>query len=195
MEKSVNLTNKIDPNVKTVLKLLATGVILATVLLFPGIAAAAPLIKEYQNRKERKEYEKEWKKYNLYRLRQIIKRLENQKIVKFTNDGFIKITNNGNQKVLKYHIDDMNLSLKPDGKWRIIIYDISEMKKWQRNLFRAMLKKLKFLPLQKSVYLTPFPCENEIEYIRQAFEVGEEVRIITATGLENEEAYKKYFGL
>lgn len=194
MGKSESITSKIDPNVKTVLKLLAAGAILTTVLLVPGLAAAAPLIKEYQRRKEEKN-EKEWDKFNLYRLRQIIKRLEKQKIVEFTNDGFIKITNNGKQKMLKYQIEDMNLSFKPDGKWRIIIYDIEEMKRWQRNLFRQMLKKLKFLQLQKSVYLTPFPCENEIEYLRQIFEVGMEVRIITATGLENEEAYKKYFGI
>lgn len=191
MEKANNTSKKIDPTVKTVLKILAAGVILTTVILVPGIAAAAPLIKEYQNRKQ----EKEWDKFNLYRLRQIINRLEKQKIVSFKTDGTAKITDKGKQKILKYNIDDMTLNLKPDGKWRIIVYDIEEMKKWQRELFRTMLKKLKFLQIQKSVYLTPFPCENEIEYLRQTYEVGTDVKIITATGLENEEAYKSYFGI
>lgn len=84
---------------------------------------------------------------------------------------------------------------KWDGKWRIIIYDILTGKKEQANLFRRTLKRLKFLKLQKSVYITPFKCYDEIEYLRQACEVDREVLMLTVSGLENEKAYREYFGI
>ncbi len=93
-------------------------------------------------------------------------------------------------------IIEMELKEKKwDGKWRIIIYDIFSKKRWERELFRRTLKRLKFLQLQKSVYLTPFECRNEIEYLRQVCNVDKEVLILTVSSLENEKAYKEYFGL
>ena len=190
MTKNIIKELKINPKVKDVLKLLAVGAILTTVILFPGIAAIGPLIKEEQERREKKE----WEKFNLRRLRQVIKRLEKQKEVEISN-GMVKITNKGKKKVLKYNLDNMELKRKTDGKWRVIVYDIANLKKFQRELFRETLKRLKFLKLQKSVYLTPFVCDDEIEYLRQLFNIGSEVIVLKVTEIENEQAHKRYFGI
>lgn len=181
---------KIDPKVKDVLKLLAAGAILTTVVLFPGIAAVAPLIEAEKRRRERKE----WEKFNLWRLRQVIKRLESQKIVEIKDD-VVKITNRGKKRLLKFNLDNIKLKGKTDGKWRLIIYDIANLKKPQRELFRETLKRLKFLGLQESVYLTPFVCDDEIEYLRQLFDIGDEVVVLRVEGIENEQAYNRYFGI
>lgn len=181
---------QINPKVKDVLKLLAAGVILSTVVLFPGIAAIGPLIKEEKERREKKE----WEKFNLRRLKQTIKRLERQKEVQITNE-VVKITNKGKNKVLKYSLENMELKKKTDGKWRVIVYDIANLKKFQRELFRETLKRLKFLRLQKSVYITPFICDDEIEYLRQLFSIGSEVLIFKVAEIENEQAHKRYFSI
>jgi len=181
---------KINPKVKEVLKLLAAGVILTTVVLFPGIAALGPLIEEEQRKREKKE----WEKFNLRRLKQVIKRLEKQKEVEVTN-GIVKITDKGKKKMLKYNLENMELKRKTDGKWRVIVYDIANLKKFQRELFRGTLKRLKFLRLQKSVYLTPFVCDDEIEYLRQVFDIGSEVLVLRVAEIENAQAYKRYFGI
>lgn len=181
---------RIDPKVKAVLKLLAAGVILTTVVLFPGIAALGPLIKEIQDKRDRKE----WEKFNLWRLRQVTKRLEKQKVVEI-KDGIVKITDKGRRKLLKFDLDNMKLKRRRDGKWRLIIYDIANLKKPQRELFREVLKRLKFLRLQESVYLTPFVCDDEIEYLRQIFDIRNDVLILNIAGVENEEVYKKCFGI
>jgi len=181
---------KINPKVKDVLKLLAAGAILTTVVLFPGIAAIGPLIEEEQRRRERKE----WEKFNLRRLRQVVRRLGKQKEVEIT-DGIVKITNKGSRKVLKYNLDKMELKRKTDGRWRVIVYDIANLKKFQRELFRDTLKRLKFLRLQKSVYITPFVCDDEIEYLRQVFGIGNEVLVLRVAEIENAQVYKRYFGI
>lgn len=181
---------KIDPKVKDVLKLLAAGVVLSTVILFPGLAAIGPLLEEAQKRRERKE----WEKFNLWRLRQVIRRLERQKAVEIIDD-VVKITEKGTKKLLRFNVENMQLKERTDGKWRLIIYDVADLRKEQRELFRLILKKLKCLQLQESVYLTPFVCDDEIEYLRNIFNISTEVKVIKVYGLENETVYRKYFGL
>jgi len=185
---------RIDPKIKDILKLIAAGIVISAAVLMPGVAMiGTEIIKEHQKYKERQE-DKALSKYNTWRLKQLLKRLEKQKDIK-VEDGIVKITENGRNKLLKYDLEEMKLTEKPDGRWRIVIYDVAELNKRERKLFQNMLKTLNFLQLQKSVYITPFPCENEIEYLRQRFKIGNDVKIITATGLENAQAYKLYFGI
>ena len=188
-------SNKIDPKVKDILTLLGAGSFIAASLIMPGLPI---VLKPFLDEKRRRE-QNEWKKFNTWRLKQILKRLHDQKLVEIaqTNQGhMVKISDRGKRKLLKFNIESMELNQKGwDGKWRIVIYDIYTGKQQERDLFRKTLKRLKFLKLQKSVYLTPFKCHDEIEYLRQVCNVGNEVLILTASGIENEPAYKDYFGL
>ena len=188
-------SNKIDPKVKDILILLGVGSFFAASLIMPGLPLA---LKPFLDEKRRKEAN-EWKRFNTWRLRQVLKRMRDQKLIEIaqTNQGHIvKISDRGKRKLLKFSIDNMELNRKNwDGKWKIIIYDIYTDKKQERELFRKTLKRLKFLKLQKSVYLTPFKCHDEIEYLRQVCNIGDEVLILTVSGIENESAYKEYFGV
>ncbi len=186
---------KIDPKVKQILILLGAGTFLAASLIMPGLPMA---LKPFLDEKRKKEAN-EWKKFNTWRLKQVLKRMHQQKLVDIVeqNDGYlVKISDNGRKKLLKFNLDEMELNNKKwDGKWRIIIYDIYTSKKQEAELFRKTLKRLKFLKLQRSVYLTPFRCYDEIEYLRQVCEVDREVLILTVSGLENERAYREYFDI
>lgn len=189
MERN-NFGQKINPRVRDVLKLLAIGVILPAVIFIPGIAAFGPIIKDEQKRQAKKE----WERFNLWRLREVIKRLRKQKVVEVSKD-MVKITDRGKQKLLKFDLENLKLERKRDGKWRLVIYDISNLRKPQREEFRETLKRLEFFRLQESVYLTPFVCEDEIEYLRQLFGLDREVQVLKIASIEHEEVYRKYFGL
>lgn len=182
---------KVDPKVKDILKLLGAGTLLAASFVMPHASAIA--ITEYKKYKRQKSA-KEWNKFNFWRLKQVVKRLEKQKKIEIVND-VVQITEKGKKKLLQFDFEDIQLQKKTDGKWRLIIYDISELKKKERNFLREILKRMKFLKLQQSIYLTPFICEDEIEYLKQMFGVGDEVQILKVTGIENEQAYKEYFGI
>ncbi len=188
-------SNRIDPKIKDILTLLGTGAFLAASIIMPGLPMA---LKPFLDEKRKKEAN-EWKKFNKWRLKQVLKRMRNQKLIEIvqTNDEYaVKISDQGKRKLLRFDIDNMELNQKNwDGKWRIITYDIYTGKKQERELFRKTLKRLKFLKLQKSVYLTPFKCHNEIEYLRQVCNIGQEVLILTVSRMENESAYKEYFGV
>lgn len=164
---------------------------MAASFIVPGATAIA--MKEYKEYKKEKD-EKEWKTFNLWRLKQVIKRLEKQKVVEIKDD-IVQIAEKGKWKLLQFNLEDMELKRRTDGKWRLIIYDISEFRKKERDFFREILKRMKFLKLQQSIYLTPFICEDEIEYLKQMFEVGDEVQVLKVTGIDNEQVYKDYFGI
>lgn len=186
---------KIDPKVKDVLLLLGAGAFLGASLIMPGLPV---VLKPFLDEKRKKE-ENEWKKFNTWRLKQVLKRMHDQKLVEIAEnrDGYIvKISENGKKKLLRYNLDEMKLDDKKwDRKWRIVVYDIVTGKRAEREFFRKTLKQLKFLRLQKSIYLTPYKCQNEIEYVRQVCNIGNEVLVLTVSGIENEKAYREYFGL
>lgn len=185
----------VDPKTKQILLLLGAGTFLAASLVMPGLPL---LIKPILDEKRKREQD-EWKKFNAWRLRQIIKRLHKRKLVEVVQENgtdVVKITEDGRKKTLRYKIDEMTIIKKRwDGKWRIIIYDIFSKKKAERHLFHKILKRLQFYQLQRSVYLTPFPCHEEIEYLRKICDVDKEVLILTVQKLENEKVYREYFGI
>lgn len=50
-----------------------------------------------------------------------------------------------------------------DGYWRVVVYDIAEEKSRLRDRLRCELRRLGFKFMQKSVWLTPWPVEEELE--------------------------------
>lgn len=185
-------SEKVDPITKDILLLLQAGKFITAKIIIPNLPDK---IKPFLGMNQ----DNEWNNYNTWRLRQVLKRMHKQKLVEIneTSEGFVvNISEKGKKRLLKYNLETMHLQNKKwDGKWRIIIYDIYSKKKNERKMFYKMLKQLKFLKLQRSVYLTPYQCQDEIEYLRQICNIDSEVLMLTASGLENETAYKEYFGI
>lgn len=185
--------DKTYASVKEILTILAKGSILAFSLIAPNTLQLFASFK--------KDYDPNfWKKYNFAYLKRTIKRLEKQKLIKIEqkdNTQIVKIAQAGRQKILKYTLE--TLKIKPpkvwDGKWRIVIYDIPDKKQYLRALIRGNLKNLGFLAIQESVYLIPFPCEEQIEFLRSFYNLGEHIKMIRADKIENERVYKEYFGV
>jgi len=185
---------KINPTVKEVLILLGVGFFITASILAPGLPLA---IKPFIDYKKEKDYQK-WKQFNQARLKQVLRRLKEQKVVEVISSeqgDIIKITEKGKRKVLNFNLENIQLEKKWDGKWRLIIYDVAKERKKERDFLREILKRLNCFQLQKSVYLTPYQCEDEIEYIRQLFGIGDEVKILKVASLENEKPYREYFGI
>lgn len=148
-----------------------------------------------------KEISKEWKKINQRELRRSIKALYHSRLVKeeTDTDGRIKLvlTEKGKARALSYRIFEMELK-KPvnwDRKWRIVVFDIPETQKRKREIFRFHLKNLQFFEFQKSVFVHPFECRDEIDYIIEYYQIRRYVRFIVAESIDNELHLKNHFGL
>lgn len=137
-----------------------------------------------------KSAKKEWGKINSRSLREAIYNLYQSQMVDYreNNDGTVTmiLTDNGKKKSLKYNLDKMGIKrpIKWDGFWRIVIFDIPEYKKQARNALGLKLRQLGFYSLQKSVYVHPFDCKDEIDFISEIFEVKPFVRFILAKDID-----------
>ncbi|MDP3093726.1 MAG: hypothetical protein Q8N16_03085 [bacterium] len=160
------------------------------------IAASSPffvrnLLKSYQK----------WKKYPRKKVYDTFYRLKNQGLIKIEERGpqiYIKLTDKGRKKAGFFQINDLKIK-KPviwDRKWRIVIFDISELKKMHREAFRGKLKELGFYQLQKSVWAHPFDCVAEIELLRDFFGLDKkDVRLIIASEIGGDKELREYFKL
>lgn len=141
-----------------------------------------------------------WKSFNLGYLRWTLNRLSKQKMVEVRETGggrIVIITEKGRKKIFEYALNDLKISKlhKWDGRWRIVLYDISSRKKLITERIRKNLTNLGFIMIQESAYIIPYPCEREIELLKSFYALNQEIKLITACKIEDEELYKVYFGL
>lgn len=109
---------------------------------------------------------------------------------------YISLTEKGKKKAGWLQIDELKIKRpkKWDKKWRVIIFDIVELKKVHRDAFRGKLKELGFQPLQKSVWVSPFACNDEIALLRDFFGLSEkDIRLIVAKNIEKDSELKEIF--
>ncbi len=129
-----------------------------------------------------------------------LKRLQNQRLVEIgEKDGrtVITITEKGKKRLLAYDFEEMRI-LKPkkwDGKWRIVGFDIPEKQKKAREALRRKLKELDFLQIQKSLFLHPYSCREEVEFIGEIFQINKYIIFIETTSITNEDYLKRKFGI
>lgn len=120
-------------------------------------------------------------------------------IVKENPDGSMKVelSKDGKKKVLKYDLEKIKINpmRRWDGKWRFVMFDIPNKFKGRANTFREKLKELGLYQFQKSVWVYPFPLENEIDFIIQIFEIRPFVKLGEMTYIDGEEKIKKKFKL
>lgn len=76
------------------------------------------------------------------------------------------------------------------------MFDIPQTHERQRYLFRAKLKMLGFQMIQKSVFVIPYPCEEELSRICRTLRLLDHVDVIVAETIgSKEDRIKKLFGL
>ncbi|MBI2054370.1 MAG: hypothetical protein HYT36_03490 [Candidatus Staskawiczbacteria bacterium] len=143
---------------------------------------------------------KEWKKIDKEELRRAIRQLYRSKLVKRTenSDGSITmvLTDSGKLRALTYRFDEMKIeSEKWDGKWRLVGFDVPEKVRWGRDALRGKLKKLGFYEFQKSVFIYPHDCKNEIDFIVEFFGIRKYVRFGILEFIDNEKHLKEIFKL
>ena len=108
----------------------------------------------------------------------------------------ISLTAEGKKKAGRFQIDSLEIKKqkKWDGMWRLVIFDIPQLKNVQRNAFRGKLIELGFMPLQKSIWICPYQCDDEIGLLRDFFGLGEkEIRLIAAQNIGSDSYFRKVF--
>ena len=126
-------------------------------------------------------HSRSYKGVSLKKLYYGFRNLKRRGILYETNQGDFRFTTKGKKWYYKSLLRYYKLTNKRwDRQWRIVIFDIPQELHRQRNNFRNKLKNLGFYMLQKSVFVLPYPCEEELGYICQDLGITDYVDIITA---------------
>ena len=144
---------------------------------------------------------KEWKKINERSLRESIKKLYQSKIIDYkeNNNGTVELilTDAGKKKILLYDLEKLKIDKPPkwDNLWRLVIFDIPENKKQARMAMSSKLKELGFYPMQKSVFIHPYECKDEIDFVTELFNIAPYVRFLRVKDIDIELDLKNKFHL
>src|SRR3989338_3383091 len=105
-----------------------------------------------------------------------------------------ELTKKGKEIVESYTLGELKLSknMKWDEKWRFVMFDIPEKSRYARNMFRDKLKNLEFFRVQQSVWVYPYSCEKEIDFLAEFLYVKPFVLIFTGK-INNDWALKIHF--
>jgi len=172
------------------------------ILLLLGAGVALGLANNPRSQKHVfKTLKREWRNINKRYLYKAITEFKQKRLVDFIEqeDGFTKIiiTEKGKLKALKFKIDVIKIPrpLVWDKKWRMIMFDIPEKRRSARNVLREKLKDIGFKEIQKSVFVHPYPCFDEINFVTEYFQLRKFVRFGEMVNLSNEEELKLKFKL
>ena len=116
-------------------------------------------------------------------------------------DGTIALilTAEGELAVKRHQISTGALLIKKRKKWdgrlRVVIFDIPEKKRMVRDIIREHLKTIGFKKLQQSVFVFPYPCEQEILALADIYGVSSFVRVMTVSDIDNMQYIKRSFSL
>ena len=186
MSKGIMLKNNITK--ETLLKIAEVGI-------FTLAAASSP----YFLNKIIKKYFKDKFEQRSRKLRELQKR----KLIDINEgeNGMIKVTlsHSGKNLIRQYKLEEMEIKkpLKWDRQWRIIIYDIPQQLKKASNEFRKKIRELGLYQLQKSIWISPYDCVSELEFLCAVFEIPIEdcVYCFKTKEVPKEANIKNFFGL
>lgn len=168
---------------KEILFMVATGPVLLSSLFAPNaVQILKPLIK----------WRKNWDKIDRRRIHEAIQRLNHKRFIELVeknNSLYIKITTNGKQLIKNFDYDNLKLPQSKiwDKKWQLVIFDIPDKKRKERQAFSKKIKDLGFYPLQESVFVYPYNCRDEIDFICELLSISRYVNYCVVETLDKRE--------
>jgi DNA-binding transcriptional regulator PaaX len=169
-----------------------------------GILANGFVLSLSRDKKQRfklhQECDRLWYTIDRKQLYHLLRNLKLNGLVKIIKDSQnnekIYLSEKGKNKWLQYQF--RNLKIKGakiwDKKWRIVLFDIPESKRKIRDALRKKLKNLGFLEFQKSVFIYPFPCKDEVNFIINFFNIEDNVFYLEAP-ISPDQNFRKHFNL
>lgn len=128
--------------------------------------------------------------------RRTIGRLRRAGYLAKRGDG-IALSSRGRQEILKrcLGIERLASPARWDGRWRLVVFDVPDVRRGRRGALRRALSALGLELLQKSVWVHPAPCERQVAKIVAGLGVNRYVAFVVAELVNDDRAMRKKFGL
>ncbi|HEY4503339.1 MAG TPA: hypothetical protein VJC14_02815 [Candidatus Paceibacterota bacterium] len=105
-------------------------------------------------------------------------------------NDYARLTREGKKKINSLMLDSETtlVNTKWDGFWRIILLDLPEQRKSERESLRYLLKKANFVCLKNSVWISPHPYEHLFINIKKDLGFTTEMIVIVTEFVDEETA-------
>lgn len=126
-----------------------------------------------------------------YALSRALKGLVEGGLVETHHSGqqtYTRLTKEGKKKAHSITLEHDSALLDPtwDGKWRIILLDLSENRKDEREALRYLLKKAGFICVKNAVWVSLQPFEHLFANIKKDLGLTTEIMIFVTDTLDSE---------
>lgn len=148
-----------------------------------------------------KEFSDEWKDIDRQYLHRIVREFYVDRLVseKENGDGTktLVLTEKGKKRALTFNFQTLTIPKQErwNELWHCVFFDIPEKLKLKRHALRAKLYDLGFYHWQKSVFVHPYPCRDQIDFVVEFFGIRRYVRYGVLTNITNEAELLLHFGL
>jgi CRISPR-associated endonuclease Cas2 len=159
----------------------------------PGVLQVAKLVSLDRNNR--------FKKPKSTRVAQSIQGLQKNKLLtlKERNGRIeIRLTKEGRRKFQEVHFEKLQITRPShwDKKWRVVVFDIPDKShKRARDVLRGKLKQWEFYQLQKSVWVCPWPCEDELQLVAEIYKITPYINIMVVEKILADSSLRKHFNL
>jgi hypothetical protein len=136
-----------------------------------------------------------------YQTQTVLSRLAKKGYVRFVERSgkrMVEITNPGRRYLYRENLLSEMQTKRPrkwDGRWRLVMFDIPERKKGDRERLRNIMSEAGFRIFQDSVWIYPYDCEDLITLLKVDMRLGNNVRYGILEKLENDVYLKRAFSL
>jgi len=110
-------------------------------------------------------------------------------------EKYYEITPKGKKALQKYSFKNLKIihTGEWDKKWRLVIFDVPEKLRGSRDVLRGKLRQLGFYQIQKSVYVYPFECTEEIVFLSEQLWIARYVVVMISEIIQGEDIIVKDF--
>lgn len=163
-----------------------------------GIALVAPNALRALDQLRRFSSTQHRSRYKCY-LNKALLRLEKKGLIEKVHRGtgrFYSLTERGAFEFERYRSRQGIISKKKwDGKWRVVIFDVKEVRRRTRDRIRGILQEFGFQKLQNSVWVNPYECEEAIELLKVDCRIGKDVIYMVVDKIEYDTTLRQKFQL
>ncbi len=157
----------------TILKIGAVGGVISAALVAPNIVQALdkPLT-NYLKKLDKRARQREVARTITY--------MKSRGLIRGDYEHGLQITKKGRDRLKKSEYQKLSVPSQDewDGAWRLVFYDIPEKHKVGRDALTQKLRSLNFYQLQRSIWVHPFPCRDEVAKVTDRNDVARFTSIV-----------------
>ena len=127
-------------------------------------------------------------------------KLRKQKLIEIKEEGKyhrVVLTENGERVFMRFNYEELCIKEPKiwDRNFRMIVFDVPEKKRAARDSLREKMKELGCVKFNDSVWVYPYPCQKEIDFIANYWEIGKYVHFVLVKDITNRDLLERSFGL